>query len=148
MQRFLTEPEIKAVKNHLLSYQKGGQYKNWDEYRNKIDNGLLTKFNLLRKTCRENGFINPHVSGGKIFWMQIIGKLDPDILSNPCLLCENSLLDGSCKGQLKIHKTKRRNKGKDFIPCWQNDQQRDYMKDKWGVTWDEKEVEDYQNKYA
>jgi len=101
--------EKDALKRHLSAYQKAGFGRNWDEYRRKVDDDLLGKFNQVLSLCRQSGFINPIVRGNKIQWSQVLSPVE---VAGECVLCDKS--DRDCRGWFVV--TER---GKEFKPCWE-----------------------------
>jgi hypothetical protein len=80
--------QYKSIIKHLVSYQKMGDKRNWDEYKNGIDNDLLEKWTLILIDCRRNGFIGPRMEFDRMIWMQVLthGSMTSDL----CTLCDRA----------------------------------------------------------
>jgi hypothetical protein len=108
----LDDDERKIMLDHLAVYQRRGDVRQWDEYRQKISVVLLEKWSQVLRKCRENGFVNPVASGDNIFWGQIIGDRT---FADKCTLCQCNTGNGSCQGRIDYSNNK-----KDFVPCWRH----------------------------
>jgi hypothetical protein len=94
----------------LIGYQRSGI--DWDVFFKKVDPDLLSKWKLVVKVCRKNGFINPHIENSKIIWRQILSRRNE--LNDECTACDGGDRGGDCKGKIKINSKNERV----FIPCW------------------------------
>lgn len=125
MREFINDEEIAHICGLLNSYQKSGV--GWDEWRAKHwinDWSLESKWENVLRTCRLNGYINPHADGDRIRWRQVSAALmviEDDGNINQCILCP--LKQDDCKGTKKINIYGQ----KIFTPCW-----KDEAKDKTG----------------
>ncbi len=104
---------------HLEQYQKQGDGRKWEEYRQKIAPDLLEIWGTVMVECRRNGFVNPRVRYGEIVFSQIISTgycEDTDL----CTLCERvchrrEMIDS---GDLKRQKLINR-QYQELEPCWE-----------------------------
>jgi hypothetical protein len=87
----------------------------WDEIAKKIPAELRDKIALVLKECRQNGFINPHISNGKLVWSQILGHERNRKYNCQCDLCDNDTTSGTCRGRFVNNNQGHR----DFKPCWE-----------------------------
>ena len=69
-------PDYEDMRAYLMAFQRGGDSRRWDEFRNKISPALLSKLGDIMNECRRNGFINPTATLDGIEWMQIISTSD------------------------------------------------------------------------
>ena len=97
-----------AMIKHLRAHQKTRG--SWEEYRAKIPDALLEKWQIVLEVCRRQGFFNPYVVGEEIRWMQIVGR---DRHCDPCTVCPKTYQDGSCFGSVG-----EKNNHMEFTPCW------------------------------
>jgi len=118
MRRILNQADYDAIVGHLAAYQKGGETRNWEEYRKKIPDALLKKFAEVQIECRRNGFINPKAIDGNLIFAQIrtYGEMTEDL----CTLCDRECRIRSAmeRGEYKPHVLKMR-KLKEPKKCWQ-----------------------------
>ena len=115
MSEYLTYTEKTMVCGLLNSYKKSGA--GWDDWRAKHwinDVAIESKWENVLRTCRLNGYINPHADGNRIRWLQVSAALmviedDGDI--NQCILCPGG--HDECRGRGKINIYGQ----KIFTPC-------------------------------
>lgn len=77
----------RTMRDFLLSYQRSGGGKRWDEFRNKIPAPLLAAWGNICIECGRNGFMAPVATADRILWHQVTaahGESSDDL----CLLCE------------------------------------------------------------
>ena len=100
MQRITTSHSIQAIKGFLTTYQRSGEHKSWDVFREKIPAPILEAWGLILSECRRNGYVGPVVKGGdftdkqfmggKIVFQQILTTSDKPL--DQCTLCERECL--------------------------------------------------------
>lgn len=95
----------------LTTYQRQGDNRRWDDFRNKIPPDLLKLWGDVLIECRRNGFIGPRVESGEIVWMQVIGTNDARN-GDLCTMCEREcrrreMIDSGEAKRLRI-----------FNKCW------------------------------
>jgi len=83
----------------------------WEDFRVKIPQSLLDKWQIVLTACRENGFINPVARNGKIVFSQILTHNREAV--DGCTVCNNSIINGTCRGRLRYIDNK-----KTFFFCW------------------------------
>ena len=108
---FLDFADRETLIKFLSTYQKTKP--DWDNYRHKIPDGLLSKFAKCLQECRKYGFIAPKVEGENIVWKQIFGFKRNYKNTDQCTTCSRSQRAGDCRGRA-IYK----NHQKMFQPCW------------------------------
>lgn len=100
---------------HLISYQKLGDDRNWDNYRKKIPDELLQKWANIIFKCRMSGFIAPRAYDNKIVWKTMI-TYHPE-MCDQCSVCPKTFISGECQGKLKP-KMEGGHWVRNFVPCW------------------------------
>ena len=124
MSRIFNPGEYDAMVTYLLAYQRGGDLRRWDEFRNRIPDELLISWGIVMIECKRNGFVNPHVFNGKIIWDQILENGSGERRNaDLCTLCDRDcrrreMVDtGDMKRKklmgIPIHEPK---------PCWVHDE--------------------------
>ena len=77
MRRIIRDDEdYKSIVGFLTTYQRQGDNRTWDHFRNKMPPEILKIWGDLLIECRRNGFVAPRAEGGKIVWKQLIGTND------------------------------------------------------------------------
>ena len=113
-------PDYKLLVNLLVTYQRQGEGRRWEDYRNKIPPQLLKIWGDILIDCRRNGFINPKVEGEVIIFYQIITTNSRQ--GDLCTFC-----DRDCRrreqinsGELKAVKELNKNNPnwREQKPCW------------------------------
>lgn len=98
-----------------MAFQRGGESRRWDEYRNKISPVLLAKWGGIMIECRRNGFINPTATHDDIEWMQVISTSNRcgEPISDLCIMCERpcNTREEIDSGRLKYNKIQN----KDYV---------------------------------
>lgn len=118
MRRIFKEGEYEAIFSYLMAYQRAGDMRRWDDFRNKIPPDLLKLWGDVLIECRRNGFIGPRVENGEIVWMQVIGTTDVRN-GDLCTMCDRAcrrreMTDTGASKQMRIlhpgwHEAR---------PCW------------------------------
>ena len=111
-----------SIVGYLTAYQRQGDNRRWDEFRNKIPAELLKLWGDILIECRRNGFCLPRAENDQIRWRQVINTNDiPN--GDLCIMC-----DRECKIRETIDsgQDKRRrltsNQGiRETRKCWQDD---------------------------
>ena len=109
--------DYQAIVKHLISYQKSGDNRRWDEYAGTIPQPLRDTLTRMLVECRRNGFIAPYVFDGVIQWRRIMTHGTQGDL---CTLCDrdckrrDNLESGRVKW-LREHQRGYREKN----PCWE-----------------------------
>ena len=114
--------EYKSIAEYLATYQRQGDYRRWDEFRNKIPLELLKIWGDILIECRRNGFCLPRAENNQIMWRQVIStnKIRNGDL---CTMC-----DRDCKRRKAIDSgdAKQRKmidpKYQEQKPCWDHRQ--------------------------
>lgn len=109
--------DYQTIVKHLISYQKGGDNRRWDEYAATIPQPLRDTLKKMLVECRRNGFVAPFVFDGEIQWRRIVTH---GAQGDLCTLCDrqckrrDDLKSGRVKW-LREHQTGYREKK----PCWE-----------------------------
>ena len=113
--------EYKSIAEYLATYQRQGDYRRWDEFRNKIPLELLKIWGDILIECRRNGFCLPRAENNQIMWRQVIStnKIRNGDL---CTMCDREC---SIRERLDSGEAKRvrlmNNGSKETRKCWQDD---------------------------
>ena len=75
------------MRDALLAYQRSGEGKRWDDFRNKVPAPLLARWGTVVIECQRNGFIAPDATPDAIRWQQITAA-HGDSTDDLCTLCE------------------------------------------------------------
>jgi hypothetical protein len=120
-QNYEKDADYVAIINHLIAYQKGGKYRNWDDYVEKIPQGIRDKWKSILVECARNGFIAPYAQDNKLFWMRIMThkKMTDDL----CTMCQReckvrSDIDGGVEKLRMQNKIKNHEKYEEPKKCW------------------------------
>jgi hypothetical protein len=116
MQDVLTYGERESLTEYLTTYQRTKP--EWDNFKSKLPDILLSKLKTILSDCRKNGFVNPHIQQGKIVWRQIMGNERSRGESDECTLCVNNMQSGTCKGYF-ISKPENGRLQRMFKKCWE-----------------------------
>jgi hypothetical protein len=102
----------------LTTYQRQGDNRRWDDFRNKIPPDLLKLWGDVLIECRRNGFIGPRVESGEIVWMQIVGT--NDIRNGDlCTLCDRVCQRREMVDTGEAKRMRMLNRGwHETKPCW------------------------------
>ncbi|MFA5728512.1 MAG: hypothetical protein WC957_03720 [Candidatus Neomarinimicrobiota bacterium] len=87
----------------------------WEDIRKKMPPELLEKTARVLSDCRRNGFINPKVFNGKLYWYQIMGSERNRNHNCECDLCDRNMTSGTCMGKFINNRLGHR----DFKKCWE-----------------------------
>lgn len=137
MSRIFSPAERQAVKGLLSTYQRTGDNKSWDTFREKIPDRILIVYGKMLTECRRNGFIGPRVKGGEwvkndngvleftggklVFWQVVSTDNRPGDL---CTFCERSCSrrDNLDSGDMKTIKEMNKNNPNWHEPkaCWES----------------------------
>jgi hypothetical protein len=85
----------------LGGYRKVRESLGWDEYSKRL--GMETRDTMadVLKECRKNGYVNPHVYNGKLYWDFVAYHPDDKRKTqNQCCLCEFDCSRKDWKGVL------------------------------------------------
>jgi hypothetical protein len=111
-----------AIRDYLSTFQRQGEHRSWDIFREKIPAVLLKAWGDVMVECRRNGFIGPRPEGDKIVFRQVISTTERT--GDLCTMCVRACrrreqLDS---GELKVIKDHNRNNPhwKEPKPCWEN----------------------------
>jgi len=113
--------EYKSIAEYLATYQRQGDYRRWDEFRNKIPLELLKIWGDILIECRRNGFCLPRAENNQIMWRQVIStnKIRNGDL---CTMCDREC---SIRERLDSGEAKRvrlmDSEAKEARKCWQDD---------------------------
>jgi hypothetical protein len=92
MRRIFKESELSLSADYnsmvgfLTTFQRQGENRSWDTFRNKLPPLLLKLWGDLLIECRRNGFVLPAIDGDKIIWRQVIGN-DSQDNGDLCTMC-------------------------------------------------------------
>lgn len=111
--KILTYQELQAWIGFIQAKQK--THAEWDDIGKRMPPELRDKTALVLKECKQNGFINPHISNGKLAWSQILGHERNRKYNCQCDLCDNDTTSGTCRGRFVNNNQGHR----DFKPCWE-----------------------------
>lgn len=99
----------------INGYQKS-KSAGWDAYVSRIDISLRDKFGEILKECMSNGFYNPSIHNGKIFFQQLeSGEHKETVPTTLCHLCEKDICSYK-DGNGLFHTDEKRN---DVLKCWE-----------------------------
>ena len=110
--------DYQSIIGYLTTYQRQGDNRRWDEFRNKIPSPILKLWGDLLIECRRNGFVGPRVEDDKLVWRQVIGT-DDSRNGDLCTMCDREcrrreMIDsGDLKHQKIINPGYQERK-----PCW------------------------------
>lgn len=114
-----TSGDYGDIIGYLTTYQRKGEHRAWDEFRNKIPDTLLKTWGDILIECRRNGFIRPRAEGKKIIWYQI---LDNGSVRNGdlCTMCDRKCARREYvdSGEAKRDKVNNQDWKKKQEPCW------------------------------
>jgi len=119
----------------LSTYQRMGENKSWDTFREKVPERLLELYEKMLVECRRNGFIYPRVEGGELIkgekgTLEFIGGrlvfqqviTTDDRSGDLCTFCDricarrDNLNDGTIKEIKEMNK--ENSSGREPQPCW------------------------------
>lgn len=83
--------DYQSIIGYLTTYQRQGDNRRWDEFRNKIPPPLLKLWGALLIECRRNGFVGPRVENERIVWRQVIGTSNIHN-GDLCTMCERECM--------------------------------------------------------
>lgn len=89
--------DYQSIIGYLTTYQRQGENRRWDEFRNKIPPPLLKLWGDTLIECRRNGFVGPRAENGKILWRQAVSTNDIQN-GDLCTMCERE-----CRRREKIN---------------------------------------------
>ena len=116
-----TNPDYNLLVSLLMTYQRAGDIKRWDDYRGKIPGPLLELFGDILVECRRNGFVNPKSDGIRIAFQQVISTTE--ITGDLCTLCDKFCTRREQLDNGEIKKIRNLNKNnpnwKEPKPCWE-----------------------------
>jgi len=104
--------DLEAMTKYLSERQKSDA--EWDQFRKKIPDDLLDKWQGIMSRCRENGFFRPRVRNGEIVWDQLTANRKDYQRYDKCTICTQTFIAGNCKGKGRL-----KHNGIMFVPCWQ-----------------------------
>lgn len=84
---FKDETELSSIIGLLTTYQRQGENRRWEDFRNKIPPPLLKLWGDLLIECRRNGFVGPRVDGETLAWRQVTSN-DGQRNGDLCTMCE------------------------------------------------------------
>jgi len=111
--------DYKSIVAYLTTYQRQGDNRHWDEFRNKIPPDLMKLWGDVMIECGRNGFIGPRVENGEIVWMQVVGTNDVRN-GDLCTMCDREcrrreMINSGAAKQMRLL-----NKGwREPRPCWE-----------------------------
>ena len=112
--------DYKSIVGYLTAYQRQGDNRRWDEFRNKIPPELLKMWGDILIDCRRNGFCLPRAENDQIRWRQVINTNDiPN--GDLCSMCyrECSIRERMDSGEAK--RIRLMEKGiEETKKCWQD----------------------------
>ncbi len=107
-----------SIVGYLTTYQRQGENRRWEDFRNKIPPPLLKLWGDILIDCRRNGFISPMVEQERIIWRQVTSN-DDHKNGDLCTMCyrecrRREMIDSGDAKQLRMM-----NKGwHEPKPCW------------------------------
>lgn len=103
----------------LTTYQRQGDNRRWDDFRNKIPLDLLKLWGDVLIECRRNGFIGPCVENGEIVWMQVVGTNDVRN-GDLCTMCDRECRRRDMIDSGEAKRLRMLNRGwHEQRPCWE-----------------------------
>lgn len=112
--------DYKSIVGYLTTFQRQGENRRWDEFRNKIPSPLLKIWGDLLIECRRNGFVQPRAEDDQIIWRQLIGKSNIKN-SDLCTMCERECQKREMinSGEMKRLRLLN-NEIQEPKPCWKS----------------------------
>ena len=107
-----------TIREMLKAYQRTGDNKAWDTFRQKIPDDILGLWGSILSECRRNGFIGPWAHDEKIHWRQILST--NKVVGDLCTLCKRE-----CKRREDIDSGENKlrwladNNFEEPKPCWE-----------------------------
>lgn len=115
---FQDDDDLKNIIGYLTTYQRQGDNRRWDEFRNKIPPPLLKLWGDLLNECRRNGFIAPRAEDGKIVWRQVTSN-DTQNNGDLCTMCERECKRREAIETGEVKQLKRVDPAyQEQRPCW------------------------------
>ena len=111
--------DYQTIVKHLISYQKGGDNRRWDEYAQPIPQALRDLLSTLLNECRRNGFVAPYVFDGKVIWRRVATYGEQGDL---CTLCERDCVRSENVDTGRVKWLRAHQGGyREPKPCWERD---------------------------
>ena len=124
MRRILMESQLddsadyQSIIGYLTTYQRQGENRRWDDFRNKIPPPLLKLWGDLVIECRRNGFVAPRVQDGKLVWRQVTSN-DDQKNGDLCTMCDRECSRREMVDSGEAKRTRLLNPGwHERKPCW------------------------------
>jgi hypothetical protein len=83
--------DYQSIVGYLTTYQRQGENRRWEDFRNKIPAPLLKLWGDLLIDCRRNGFMAPRVENEVVVWRQVTSN-DDQKNGDLCTMCERECL--------------------------------------------------------
>jgi len=113
---YFDNADLEAMTKFLSDRQKSEA--EWETFRRKIPDDLLSKWRQILNECWRNGFCGPSVRNNQIVWKQIKALPDKSDAIDECSLCTNTFKAGTCRGRGKLKMQSGEFKNF-FKPCWE-----------------------------
>lgn len=110
--------DFQSIVGYLSTYQRQGDNRRWDDFRNKIPPPLLKLWGDILIDCRRNGFVRPRIYDGKIAWDQVVDN-GPERNGDLCTMCERECMrrEKIDSGEWKYIKSLNKD-AKEPSTCW------------------------------
>ena len=126
MRRILRESHLElsadyeSIVGYLTTFQRQGDNRRWDEFRNKMPVDLLKVWGDVLIECRRNGFVGPRAENDKIVFRQIINTTLIDN-GDLCTFCERDCAKREFieNGQAKYNRLAGSEYKEQQRPCWE-----------------------------
>ena len=125
MRRILMESHLddsadyQSIIGYLTTYQRQGDNRRWDDFRNKIPEPLLKLWGDILIECRRNGFVGSRVENSRIVWRQVTGTTDIQN-GDLCTICDRECRRQDMIDSGEAKKLRTLNKGwHEPKPCWE-----------------------------
>ena len=127
MRRILVQNDLaysddyKSIVAYLTTYQRQGENRAWETFRNKIPPPLLKTWGDIVSECRRNGFIAPRAEGEIIVFRQVVST-GSTRNGDLCTMCERecAIRENVDSGEAKRRKHANQDY-KEEPPCWDSE---------------------------
>ena len=114
--------DLQSIIGYLTSYQRTGENRRWEDFRNKIPPPILKLWGDLLIECRRNGFVAPRVENETIVWRQVTSN-DAQRNGDLCTMCDREckrreMIDSGNAKQMRMMKTGGEHGWHEPSPCW------------------------------
>ena len=119
MRRILKGTDYEDIVGYLTTFQRQGDNRRWDDFRNKMPVDLLKIWGDVLIECLRNGFVGPRAENDKIVFRQIINTTLIDN-GDLCTFCERDCAKREFieNGQAKYNRLAGSEYKEQQRPCW------------------------------